>query len=204
MYTEDLSRVHVVDARALGAEDEAREHLVLNIPHDGGSTAAPASTSTSASASSSSSSAIEITPSRTAPPPALSLPLVLVTRREGEPTEEDRREARLASLPFRSGPLGLSSSSPNFPLSSSSTSATGAGYLHQPRSHAHHHLSPPTTNSAISHARQRLIGTSGCGFSECGRWIYAGTEAAIAEWEVSPPVGGGGNGWRVGGEGSLA
>lgn len=44
-----------------------------------------------------------------------------------------------------------------------------------------------------------MVGTSGVCFSPCGGWMYAGTEAAIGEWEV----GGGKRGWRVEGDGVM-
>ncbi|KAL7412365.1 WD40-repeat-containing domain protein [Mrakia frigida] len=48
---------------------------------------------------------------------------------------------------------------------------------------------------------RRIVGTSGVGFSHCGGWMYAGTEAGIGEWEVG---GRGRRGWRAEGDGRLA
>ena len=48
-------------------------------------------------------------------------------------------------------------------------------------------------------SHRTLVGTSGLCFSPCGGWMYAGTEAAIGEWEV----GGGKRGWKVEGDGVM-
>lgn len=39
-------------------------------------------------------------------------------------------------------------------------------------------------NGAAIGEQKMSIGTTGCGFSPCGGWVWAGTEGGIREWEV--------------------
>lgn len=39
-------------------------------------------------------------------------------------------------------------------------------------------------NGAAISSQKMSIGTTGCGFSPCGGWVWGGTEAGMREWEV--------------------
>lgn len=46
-------------------------------------------------------------------------------------------------------------------------------------------------NGAPVGAQKMSIGTTGCGFSPCGGWVWGGTEGGIREWQVRGYRGGG-------------
>lgn len=49
-------------------------------------------------------------------------------------------------------------------------------------------------NGQMTGQQKMSVGTTGCGFSPCGQYVFAGTESSICEWRLKNSVAGNG-GW---------